>query len=94
MNLDWLFRVNILIVLISIWLCERVTVNSNVQVKYVNTTQQVADVLTKGSFSQKHGTQLTRLFGLLTHQTHSSNFSFVPALLGENMSKRAGNVDN
>ena len=32
--------------------------------KYVNTTQQVADVLIKGSFSQEHWTQLTEVVGL------------------------------
>ena len=31
-------------------LVERINLNSNVQVQYVNTTQQVADMLTKVSF--------------------------------------------
>ena len=51
------------------WLFERIKVKSNFQVKYVNTTQQVADLLTKG---YEHWTQLTRLFGLMARRTYSS----------------------
>ena len=59
------------------------------QVKYVNTTRQAADVLTKGSFSQEHWTHMKLLLSPTTHHRHSCSPSLVPACLDENMSTRA-----
>ena len=51
----------------------------------LNTTQRVADVLTKGAFSQEHWPLLTQLVPM-THQTHGSSPALVLTCLGENMS--------
>ena len=48
-DLDWQFDS------INLWRANRFF--------HVNTNQQIADVLTKGSFSKKQWTQLTHLFG-------------------------------
>ena len=59
--------------------------------KYVNTNQQIADILTNGSFSRERWSQLTHLFNLLTpHSQTSSYFSvlFSPAQKDDRMSKR------
>ena len=59
--------------------------------KYVNTNQQIADILTNGSFSRERWSQLTHLFNLITpHSQTSSYFSvlFSPAQKDDRMSKR------
>ena len=76
------------------WLFDRITLETVVHMKYVNTVQQIADVLTKGSFSQERRTHFTH-FCLLTHQTHSSSlFAVFASCLDRNLSKRQGATPN
>ena len=75
------------------WLFDCINLERAVQVKCVNPTQQVADVLTKGSSSQERWTLLTHFPGLMTHQTFSSRPLVVCASsLDDNMSKRSGEM--
>ena len=53
------------------WLFDRINLEAAVQIKYANTAQQIADVLTKSSFSQERSTQFLHFFGLMLQQTHS-----------------------
>ena len=62
-NLDWLF--------------DRINLDPRIHIKYVNTSQQFADILTKGSFTWERWTQLTQLFLWMTPQMHSCRRSLV-----------------
>lgn len=46
------------------WLFERVRVDPGMFMKYVNTTKQLADMLTKGSFTAAQWAELCQLFSL------------------------------
>ena len=59
------------------WLFDRISLETDIQGIDVNTAQHIADVLTKGSFSQERWTRLAHLFGFLAHQTRSCSFSVV-----------------
>ena len=52
------------------WLCGRINLDLGFHVKYVNTDQQVADILSNGSFSRERWSQLTHLFNIVTTFTH------------------------
>ena len=43
------------------WLFERVDLDSNVSFRYVNTKEQIVDILVKGSFTEKQWSDLKRL---------------------------------
>ena len=43
------------------WLFERLRDDNAISMRYVNTKQQLADILTKGSFSETLWNQLTKL---------------------------------
>ena len=67
---------------------------SNDQIKYVNTTQQLTDILTKGSFIRDRWTQLTLQVNIMTHTTFTqSDVSVSSAVVNpsfSSMGKRAG----
>ena len=48
-------------------LYDRMNLDPMTQIKYVNTTQQLADILTKGSRTRDRWTQLTLLVNIMTH---------------------------
>ena len=59
------------------WLFDRINLDSGIQIKSVNTSKQIADILTKASFSRERWSQLTQLFYLVTPHVHScSHFAF------------------
>ena len=51
------------------WLFDSINLDPMILVKYVNTTHQVADILTKGSFTRDRRTHQTRLVDIMTHST-------------------------
>ena len=63
-----------------------------IRIKYVHTTHRIADVLTQGSFAQERWTQLTHLYGLMSHQPHSSSHFLIRSSFRDNMSKRPGKM--
>ena len=75
------------------WLFDRINLEKAIHVRYVNTAQQIADVLSWGSLSQERWMQLTPLLGLKTHWTHSCSPHVVfSSCLDRNMWKRAGEM--
>ena len=67
-NLDWFFF-------------ERDNLNSNNTVTNGQTNQQIADILTKGSFTRDTWNELMSLFGIVSESFHWSPFSVVAALV-------------
>ena len=65
-----------------------------IQIKYVNTTRQFTDILTRGSFTRDRWTPLTLLVNIMTHTTSAqSNLSVSSVVVNplfSSMSKRAG----
>ena len=59
--------------------------------KYVHTTQQIADVVSGGSFTRDKWNELMILFGVVPESFHRSPFSVVAALvpLAHEMVKRS-----
>ena len=75
------------------WLFDRINLEKAIHVRYVNTAQQIADVLSWCSLSQERWMQLTPLRGFVTHQTHScSPYVVFSSCLDKNMWKRAGQM--
>ena len=50
------------------WLCDRVNLDPKIQIKYIDTKNQLADMLTKGNFTRDDWNHLVCLF-------NSSHFS-------------------
>ena len=62
------------------WLFDRINLDSKIQIKYIDTKNQLADILTKGNFTQDEWNHLLNLF----------NFShFSPTVCTSAMAKRA-----
>ena len=61
------------------WLFDRMNVDSKIQIKYIDTKNQLADMLTKGNFTRDEWNHLLCLFAI-------SHFSFTNC--SEVMSKR------
>ena len=61
------------------WLCDRINLDSKIQIKYIDTKNQLADISTKGSFTRDEWNHLLCLFNI-------SHFS--SAQCSEVMSKR------
>ena len=58
------------------WLFERINLDPQTQIKYVDTKNQLADILTKGSFSGNEWNHLLRLFNIMSLSMFSySQFS-------------------
>ena len=51
----------------SDWLDGRVNLDPMIQITYINTSQQLADIVTKGSSTGDRWTQLTLLVNIVTH---------------------------
>ena len=63
-------------------LYDRINWDPTFQINYVNTTQHLADILTKGSFTGDTWTQLTLLANIMTHTTLTqSNLSVSSAVV-------------
>ena len=60
------------------WLFDRVNLEPKIRIKYVDTKNQFADILTKGSFSRDEWNHLLRLFNVMSFPmfscSHFSNF--------------------
>ena len=52
------------------WLFDRINLDSKIQIKYIDTKNQLADILTKGSFTRDEWNHLLCLFNI-------SHFSFI-----------------
>ena len=46
------------------WLFDRINLDSKIQIKYIDTTNQLADILTKGSFTRDEWNHLLCLFNI------------------------------
>ena len=58
------------------WLFDRINLEHRIQIKYVDTKNQLADILTKESFSRDEWNHLRRLFNILSFSMYScSHFS-------------------
>ena len=68
------------------WLFDRINLDKAIHNKHVNTTQQIADALTKGSFSRESWTHLSHLFGLMSHRTHSCSLFMLLSSFRDGMS--------
>ena len=62
------------------WLLDRVTLDSKIQIKYIDTKNQLTDILTKGSFTRDEWNHLLCLF-------YISHFS--PTVCSDVMAKRS-----
>ena len=66
------------------WLFDRINFDPKIQIRYVDTKNQLADILTKGSFSKDEWNNLIRLLNIMNvstfSQSHSSHFvsDFLP----------------
>ena len=47
------------------WLFDRIKLDPKIQVKYVDIRSQLADILTKGTFTRNEGNQFLQLFNIL-----------------------------
>ena len=58
------------------WLCDRINLDPKVQIKYVDTKNQLADILTKGSFTRDEWHNMLHLFNIMNDTAFScSHFS-------------------
>ena len=62
------------------WLFDRINLDSKIQIKYIDTKNQLADILTKGNFTRDEWNHLLNLFNI-------SHFSFTTCTAA--MAKRA-----
>ena len=46
------------------WLFDRINLDSKIQIKYIDTKNQLADILTKGNFTRDEGSHLLCLFNI------------------------------
>ena len=53
------------------WLFDRINLDSKIQIKYIDTKNQLADILTKGSFTRDEWNHLLCLFNILPFQFYS-----------------------
>ena len=62
------------------WLFDQITWDPGLHIRFRNTNQQIADILTQGSFSRHRWLQLTQLFNsttLASYDSHFERFDFV-----------------
>ena len=62
------------------WLFDRINLDPKIQIKYIDTTNQLADILTKGNFTRDEWNHLLCLFNI-------SHFS--STVCSETMAKRS-----
>ena len=74
------------------WLFDRINLEPKIQIKYVDTKNQLADMLTKESFTRDEWNHLLRLFNIMSFSmfscSHFSNFLSDPIGKQSAMSKR------
>ena len=74
------------------WLFDRINSERKIQIKYVDTKNQLADMLTKGSFTRDEWNHLLRLFNIVNFSmfscSHFSNFLSDPIRKQSAMSMR------
>ena len=46
------------------WLCDRINLDPKIRIKYIDTKNQVADILTKGNFTRDEWNHLRHLFNI------------------------------
>ena len=75
------------------WLCDRINLEPKIQTKFVDTNNQLADTLTKGSFTLDEWNHLLRLLNAMNFSmfscSHFSNFLSDPNRKQSVMSRRA-----
>ena len=55
------------------WLFDRINLEQKIQIKYVDTTNQLADILTEGSLSRDEWDHLLCLFNVMSFSTYSGS---------------------
>ena len=79
------------------WLFDRINLEPKIQIKYVDTKNQPADMLTKGSFTRDEWNHLLRLFNIMNFSmfscSHFSNFLSDPIRKQSAMSKKRTRSD-
>ena len=74
------------------WLFDRINVEPKIQIKHVDTKSQLADMLTKGSFTRDEWNHPVRLFNIMSfsmlYSSHFSNFLSDPIGKQNAMSQR------
>ena len=55
------------------WLFDRINLEPKIQIKYVDTKNQLADILTKGSFSRDEWNHFLCLFNIMCFSTYSDS---------------------
>ena len=55
------------------WLIDRINLDPKIQIKFVDTKNQLADILTKGSFSRNEWNHLLCLFNIMCFSTYSGS---------------------
>ena len=72
------------------WLFDRINLDTNIQVKYFDTKSQLADMLTKGTFTRDEGTHRLQQFNVTKHRSFFIAAIFSSVLIDESsqMSKR------
>ena len=58
------------------WLFDRINLDPKIQVEYVDTKNQLADMLTRGSFTRHKWNNLLHLFNIMSNTTFSAPISF------------------
>ena len=58
------------------WLFDRTNLDSQIQIKYIDTKNELADILTKGNFTRDEWNHLLTLFNI----SHFSSTSFIAAM--------------
>ena len=72
----------------SDWLFDRINLDPKIQITYVDTKNQLADMLTKVSFTRDEWNHLLRLFNIMNFSTFSCSH-FLSNMKQSTMSKRA-----
>ena len=71
------------------WLFDRINLDPKIQIKYVDTKNQLADMLTKGSFTRDEWNNLLHLFNIMSNTTFSRSHFFLLNGKQAVMSKRS-----
>ena len=58
------------------WLFDRINLDAKIQIKYIESRNQLADVLTKGSFTRDEWRNLLHLFNIMNDTTFSCSHFF------------------
>ena len=70
------------------WLLGRINLDSKIQIKYVDTKNQLADMLTEGSFTRDEWDHLLRLVNIMNFSMFSCSHFFLPNRKHSVLSKR------